>query len=480
MSNRRSFLQSAFAMGVGALALGDAKLAAAVPKVSGARAPSGDTVPVTPLDIKKLPWTLDNGVKVFHLISEPVKQELVPGKALDLWGFNGSAPGPLIEANEGDRLRIVLDNHLPEPIATHWHGLEVPNDMDGVALITQHPVLPGKRFIYEFTLHQEGTYFYHSHMAMQEMFGLIGPLVLHPKQPYSTHSDRDFVYVLQEYAALPNNPVPNSMSMEYNWLTMNGKSGPATTPIVVRQNEHVKIRFINMGMDHHPMHLHGHQFWITGTEGGRQPQSNWIRRNTVLVGVAQAYDIEFDALHLGDWLLHCHLPHHMMNQMSSSVGPMTRTQGIPTGMSMESGMGMPSQGTALSEAYGASMGRAIGIKSHERPIGNGPGNAEQAQQMPGMEGMQMPGMKPQVPGKTHGMAERIAPNADQVPGYPQDAYMEGPDMAMDAAVAKPETYGLPAGWSGHVQGMMTIVRVMTPAQYDKIEQLRARAAGGRQ
>ncbi|HUX68529.1 MAG TPA: copper oxidase [Terriglobales bacterium] len=459
MSNRRSFLQQALALGAGGLALGRRAAAAPPPLPFPAPGAPGPVAVQTP-DLAKLPWTLDHGVKVFRLRAEPVRQELIPGKTLDLWGFNGSSPGPLIEANQGDRVRIVFDNHLPEPISIHWHGLEVPNAMDGVTSITQPPVLPGGRFVYEFTLHQEGTYFYHSHMAMQEMLGLIGPLVLQPRQPYSTQVDKDFLIVMQEFAALPNNPVPNTMSMEFNWLTFNGKSGPATTPLIVRHNEKVKIRLINMGMDHHPIHLHGFQFWITGTEGGRQPESNWIRRNTVLVGVAQAYDVEFDAVHLGEWMLHCHLPHHMMNQMASTVGPMTRTPGMPAAGSMESGMGMVQEGAAaLSDQFGASLGRGMGLPGREHPVTNGPQGGQATS--PSMPGMQMP--------------DSIAAHANQVPGFPQDAYMEGPAMAMDAAVAKPETYGLQPGWSGSIQGMMTIVRVLRPEIYDKIQQLRAQA-----
>ena len=472
MSNRRKFLQQALALGAGGVAL---RGQTAMQQMQGMKMPGMNTSgpartigtfapgTVQPLDSDKLPWKLDNGVKVFHLVAEPVKQELLPGKTIALWGFNGSAPGPLIEANQGDRVRVVFDNHLPESTAIHWHGLEVPNDMDGAPGITQPVVQPGQRFIYEFTLNQEGTYFYHSHMAMQEMFGMIGGLVLHPAQPYSTVVDQDFLFILQEYAVLPNNPVPNSMNMEFNWLTMNGKAGPATTPLVVRHNDRVKIRLINLGMDHHPIHLHGHQFWITGTEGGRQPESNWIRRNTVLVGVAQAFDVEFDAIHLGEWMLHCHLPHHMMNQMSSTVGPMTRTGGMPEGVSMERGMGMQPGAPALSEENGASLGRGMGVSgARETAEGNGP---QRPGEMGTMPGMQMP-MNP---------ATGAHPN--QVPGFPQDAFMEGPMMAMDAAVSKPETYGLPPGWSGFMQGMMTLVRVLPPETYDKIQALKAAEVG---
>ena len=120
------------------------------------------------------------------------------------------------------------------------------------------------------------------------------------------------------------------MSMEYNWLVLNGKAGPAITPMIVPLGSRVRIRFVNLGMDHHPMHLHGHTFYITGTEGGRIPETAWWPGNTVLVGVAQARDIEFVANNPGDWMLHCHLPHHNMNQMSSTVGRMTRANGMPS------------------------------------------------------------------------------------------------------------------------------------------------------
>ena len=134
---------------------------------------------------------MDAGVKVFRLIAEPVKQTIVPGRTFDLWGFNGSAPGPTIQANEGDRVRIIFENHLPEPTAIHWHGLELPIEMDGVPGIGQKAVTPGGSFLYEFLLHQNGTFFYHSHMAMQEMVGMLGGFIIHPKSPYTPCVDKD-------------------------------------------------------------------------------------------------------------------------------------------------------------------------------------------------------------------------------------------------------------------------------------------------
>ena len=436
-------------------------------------------VPVTTLDVGDLPFTLDNGVKVFHLVAEPVKQVIVPGRTFDLWGFNGSAPGPTIQANEGDRVRIVFDNHLPEPTAIHWHGLELPIEMDGVPGVGQKPVMPGERFIYEFPLHQNGTFFYHPHMAMQEMVGMLGGFIIHPKTAYTPHVDKDYLIALQEYAVLPNSSIPNSMNMEFNWLVFNGKSGPDATPLVIRQGERVRIRMINMGMDHHPIHLHGFTFWETGREAARQQESAWMRGNTVLVGVAQAKDIEFVADRAGDWMLHCHLPHHMMNQMSSSVGPMTRTgRGMQAGASMNDGMGMLRDGNATSENRGPSLGRGLGVGSTtETPMSNGPLSQKEADKamagMPGMDHGAMQGMS----GMGATTMPKLPDDANKVPLFPQDAYMEGSMMAMDKEVSKPETYGLPPGWSGFVGGMMTLVRVMPSDQYDKIMSLKAEQKG---
>jgi len=469
MNSRRSFLQRALAMGAGAMTVprlfaqkGASGSSGQIRDIHSRGSGSGFNVPVQTLDIPDLSFTMDNGVKVFHLVAEPVKRQIAPNKVLDLWGFNGTAPGPTIQVNQGDRVRIVVDNHLPEPTSMHWHGFEIPITMDGMPGVSQEPIKPGGRFIYDFTLHQEGTYFYHSHMAMQEMMGMLGAFIMHPKQPHVPTVDKDFVILLQEYAVLPNNVVPNSMNMEFNWLVMNGRAGPDTTPLVVRLGDRVRIRLINLGMDHHPIHLHGHTFQVTGTEGGRIPESARIPGNTVLVGVAQSRDIEFVANNPGNWMLHCHLPHHMMNQMSSSVGPMSRIRtGIPAGVSMENGMGMLTgePGVPTGEDYGPSLGRGMGVGStNNRPTSNAPlarQGVEQHMNMPGMESMQM-------------NAGEIAPDADSVPGFPQDAYMEGPMMAMDEMVEKPQNYGLPSGWSGFMQGMMTFLRVLPPDQYDEI------------
>ena len=442
MDSRRSFLQRALALGAGALsfsplaggesvnrrptALSETRLQA---EQSHSLVPP---VPVITPDVPKLPYTMDGGVKVFHLVAEPVKRELMPGRVIDAWGYNGTTPGPTIEANQGDRVRIVLDNHLPEPTTMHWHGLEIPNQMDGMPYISQKPIAPGGRFVYEFELHQNGTFFYHSHGAMQEMMGMLGMFVLHPQHSYRPIVDHDFGILLQEWALLPNNSVPNTVGMEFNWLTFNGKAGPATMPIVVPLDSRVRIRLVNLGMDHHPIHVHGHTFEVTGTEGGRKPPTTWDPGNTVLVGVAQARDIEFVASNPGDWMIHCHLPHHMMNSMMDLLS--------------------------------------------DRPISTSPLTGKQAGEqmqltMDRDQKMPMSGMDTTV---------KIAPDAGSVFGFPQDGFM---NMSMDEAAGhSPEFMELPPNWSVGMQGMMTLLRVMPSDKYQRYlaAKQQAQRSGGAQ
>lgn len=423
---RRMFLQSTAALSAGLIAAakalatgqdeqmlgmqhGQQKLPAA--KIRGAQ--SAVTVSVQTPDVPSLPYEMDGGVKVFQLRAEPVQRRIVPFKTMTVWGYNGMCPGPTIQVQQGDRVRVVFENRLPESTTIHWHGLEIPIEMDGTPFISQKPVAPGEKFTYEFTLHQEGTFFYHAHSAMQEMMGMIGLFLIHPESPYKPHVDHDFGIVLQEWAALPDSDIPNTANMEFNWLTFNGVAAPATTPLIVRQGNRVRLRIVNLGMDHHPIHLHGHQFYITGTEGGRAPESTWYPTNTVLVGVAQAKVVEFEAKYAGDWMVHCHLPHHMMNSMSDLI----RDRAIMTADQTEDRAMAQMQTLAMSVPF------------------------------------------------RHAHPSPVAPNANSVPGFPQDAFME---MAMDDAVAKPETYGLPPNWSAGMQGMMTLMRILSDKKYDEI------------
>jgi manganese oxidase len=471
MNTRRTFIQKALGLGAGVFA--GSRLSAESSSGPAARkqqpvrrSEAVFNMPVVTTDIGDLPFTMDGGTKVFRLVAEVIRQQISPIKSVDLWGFSGSAPGPTIQVNQGDRVRVVFDNHLPEPTSMHWHGFEDTIANDGMPGISQPPLKPGGRFVYEFNIHQEGTYFYHSHMAMQEMAGMLGGFIMHPKEPYHPHCDKDFLIHLQEYAVLPSNTVPNTMNMEFNWLLLNGKAGPANTPLIVRLGDRVRIRLVNLGMDHHPMHMHGHTFFVTGTEGGRIPEAAWWPGNTVLVGVAQARTIEFVANNPGDWMLHCHLPHHMMNQMSSNVGKMTRTAGMPAGGNMNAGMGMlrGTPGAPLGDDYGPAVGRGLGGvgNSSDMASTNGPLSEDKAKAV-------LPGMQHEMGSMAMGeMQVDVAPHANEVPNFPQDAYMEGPMMMMDAAVDRPENYGLRPGWSGYMQGMMTFVRVLDPNKYDDV------------
>src|SRR5262245_25877225 len=428
------------------------------PSKPAAETPGGETngrdyIPVIAPDLTKLPFKLENGVKVFHLIAEPVNTEFLPAaswadaRKVDAWGYNGSVPGPTIEVMEGDRVKILFTNNLPEPTTPHWHGLEVPVSQDGVPGIGQQLIMPGETYTYEFTIHQNGTYFYHSHMAMQEMMGMIGLFIVHPKTPHEPQVDRDFGLILQGWAILPNNTIPNTLLMEFNWLTMNGKAGPATTPIIVKLGERVRIRMVNLGMDHHPIHLHGHQFYVTGTEGGRVPESAWFPGNTAIVGVAQARDIEFEAKYAGDWMVHCHMPHHMMNQMVSMVGPMMMSHGSgsQTGLGMQEGMGVVRQGNALSEDLGPGFGRGMGMTTQEKNVSNAIGAPVPAQTGVIYTCPMHPEVKSDKEGKCPkcGMTlvkkqvsdvELTEAEKKKVPGYPQDMM-----MIMDDDVARPET-----------------------------------------
>ena len=422
-SSRRTFFQDALLFGAGLFGLTTSATAgqpSSDEQNNVRRSGSGSKqsarqhpLMVTP-DVPDLPFEMDGTVKLFRLKAEPMKQKIAPFKTIDVWGYNGSCPGPTIQVMQGDRVRIIFENALPESTSMHWHGLEVPIEQDGVPWISQKPVPPGGTYTYEFTVHQEGTFFYHAHSAMQEMIGLIGMFIAHPEKPHTPPVDHDFGIVLQEWAVLPSNSVPNTASMEFNWLTFNGLSAPATTPLIVRLGSRVRLRFVNLGMDHHPIHLHGNQFVITGTEGGRAPESTWYPTNTVLVGVAQAKVVEFEAKYPGAWMIHCHLPHHMMNSMMDLL----RDRQIQTADTTDP--------KALSQMQ--TLARAIGVEHiHHSPI---------------------------------------AENANGVPGFPQDAFME---MGMDEAVAKPETYGLPPNWSAGMMGMMTMVRVLPEKEFEEIQ-----------
>jgi manganese oxidase len=320
MMTRREMIAAAALAGGAALLRNTPQLAAAAELTSQ---PAGDYVPVHTLNGVTLPFKLIDGVKVFHLIAEEIEHEFAPGLRSHCWGYNGRTPGPTIEAVAGDVVRIYVTNHLPAPTTVHWHGVRVPNGMDGVNGLTQEPIPPGQTFRYEFPLPDAGTFMYHPHYdeMTQQGMGMMGMFIVHPKQATGPKVDRDYVIMLSEWRIIPGTSRPVTTEMlDFNLLTMNSKAYPATAPIVAQRGERVRIRFGNLSaMDHHPIHLHGFQLLLTETDGGIVQESARYAANTVLVPVGSTRAVEFIADNPGDWPMHCHMTHHTMNQMGHDV-----------------------------------------------------------------------------------------------------------------------------------------------------------------
>ena len=280
--------------------------------------PGEHYTPVIVPDGHTLPFARRGGVKVFHLVAEPIRHQFAPGLDVEAWGYNGSTPGPLIEAVVGDRVRIYVTNKLPEPTTVHWHGVLLPNGMDGVGGLTQDPIAPGKTFKYEFTFTRPGTFMYHPHFdeMTQIALGMVGMIVVHPKEPPARRV-RDFSLMIHEWKVPIGAGRPDPLAMtDFNVLTFNSKAFPATSPLAVETGELVRIRLGNLGpMDHHPIHLHGYAFEVVETDGGAIPEGRRWPETTTLVPVGAVRVLEFVADTPGDWALHCHMTHHTMNQM---------------------------------------------------------------------------------------------------------------------------------------------------------------------
>jgi FtsP/CotA-like multicopper oxidase with cupredoxin domain len=329
MTDRRTFFKAA----------GGTALGAAVSRVGAASLPEAATLtspatqqplvprtgrpynPVATLNGWTLPWRMKDGVKEFHLVAEPVVREFAPGMKANLWGYNGTSPGPTLEAVEGDRIRIFVTNKLPEHTTVHWHGILLPNGMDGVGGLTQPHIPPGKTFIYEFTLPRAGTHMYHPHAdeMTQMAMGMMGLFIIHPKDIRQFKVDRDFVFVMASYDIEPGSATPRPSTMtDFNLWAWNSRVFPGIDPLVARTGDRVRIRIGNLTMTNHPIHMHGPHFEVTGTDGGWVPKSARWPEVTVDVGVGQMRAIEFDAI-AGDWAIHCHKAHHTMNAMGHGV-----------------------------------------------------------------------------------------------------------------------------------------------------------------
>jgi FtsP/CotA-like multicopper oxidase with cupredoxin domain len=335
MSNRRRFLSGggAIAAAVGAASVSRVALASLPEPVLQTRVdtqpplqpPNGRPYrPVTTLNGWTLPWRMNNGIKEFHLVAEPVVREMAPGFKAHLWGYNGQSPGPTIEVVEGDRVRIFVTNKLPEVTSVHWHGQRLPNGMDGVSGLNQPAIPPGKTYVYEFEARRPGTFMYHPHAdeMVQMAMGMMGLWITHPRKPHPhiAEVDRDFCFLLSAYDIDPGSYTPKIMTMlEFNLWAWNSRIFPGIDPLVVRQNDRVRLRVGNLTMTNHPIHIHGHEFEVTGTDGGPVPPGARWPEVTVDVAVGQMRQMEFVASEEGDWAFHCHKSHHTMNAMGHNV-----------------------------------------------------------------------------------------------------------------------------------------------------------------
>jgi manganese oxidase len=280
--------------------------------------------PVVTLNGWTCPWRMNNGVKEFHLVAEPVEREIAPGMVARLWGYNGQSPGPTIEVVEGDRVRIFVTNKLPEHTTIHWHGQRLPNGMDGVGGLNQKQIPVGKTFVYEFVARRPGTFMYHPHAdeMTQMAMGMMGFWVTHPKgkHPHIADVQRDFCFLLNAYDIEPGSSVPRVNTMlDFNLWTWNSRAFPGIDTLNVRLGDRVRVRVGNLTMTNHPIHVHGHEFEVTGTDGGPTPPGSRWPEVTTDVAVGQMRQVEFIADEEGDWAFHCHKSHHTMNAMGHGV-----------------------------------------------------------------------------------------------------------------------------------------------------------------
>jgi FtsP/CotA-like multicopper oxidase with cupredoxin domain len=329
MFTRRSFFSGASLLAASGVAKG---VLSSLPEiVSNASpdtqppAPPGEGAPFHPvvtLNGWSLPWRVRGGVKEFHLVAEPVTREIAPGMVANLWGYNGQSPGPTIEVVEGERVRMFVTNRLAEATSVHWHGQRLPNGMDGVAGLNQPAIRPGETYVYEFVAQRAGTFMYHPHAdeTTQMAMGMMGLWVTHPRDPHALRVDRDYALLLNAYDISPGSATPKvSTMLDFNLWTFNSRAFPGTAPMVARLGERVRVRVGNLTMTNHPIHLHGHEFVVVGTDGGWTPPGSRWPEVTTDIAVGQMRAIEFTAAAEGDWAFHCHKSHHTMNAMSHTL-----------------------------------------------------------------------------------------------------------------------------------------------------------------
>ncbi|MCU1232181.1 MAG: multicopper oxidase type 3 [Candidatus Solibacter sp.] len=275
---------------------------------------------------RELMPSVENGVKVFSLTTSVFRWTILPGVTVDAYGFNGQVPGPTLRFREGDRVRIDVTNRLPETTTVHWHGLILPNIMDGPAHITQEPIENGQIYHYAFTVVQTGTYFYHSHdhVDRQQALGLYGVLIIDSATPdASLAADHEYTLQIQEWLKREGLTYP-AMPMDGaqpNFFTFNGKAFPSTDTIHMKVGETLKVRMVgsNNGFIH-PIHIHGGPFQVVARDGTTLPPAARFSADTINIGPGQRYDVIWKALNPGKWLIHCHIGHHTTNNNVETNG----------------------------------------------------------------------------------------------------------------------------------------------------------------
>jgi manganese oxidase len=293
-------------------------------------------------------------VREFQLVAKEATWELVPGVAVPAITYNGQVPGPTIRVTEGDTLRVTLTNELRQATAIHWHGLHVPNAMDGVPPFTQPAIEPGQRFTYEFVASHAGSFMYHSHLNAVEQIdrGLYGVLIIDPATPPPARFDKEFTMLLSAWdttaAAAGGHAMPGGgsmpgqaagmggMAMDYNYFTINGKAFPANEAWTAREGELLRVRIINISNVVHPMHLHGHDFTVVAKDGEPIRPELQQTMNTIAVNAGETYDVVFRIESPGTWVFHCHELHHTEND---GVEPGGLIQVIQTGTTAPAGTG---------------------------------------------------------------------------------------------------------------------------------------------
>jgi FtsP/CotA-like multicopper oxidase with cupredoxin domain len=428
MATRRDILQLIGASGAGLLAGGAMAQPESPAPASTPQKRGGRYRPVRTLNGWTLPYAIRNGVKEFHLVAEEIEHEFAPGSRAKCWGYNGTTPGPTIETVEGDRVRIFVTNRLNEPTSVHWHGIDLPAGYDGVSGLNQPGIGPGETYVYEFTLKQHGTHMYHPHAdeMTQLAFGMMGLFIIHPKAGEAVPVDRDYAFLLHNWALHPGTYRPDpSVMQNFDVWTFNSKAFPAIEHLVMRTGERLRLRIGNLSMWNHPIHLHSNPFWVTGSDGARWPQAQWRREVTEIIGVGQMRDLEFVATEPGDWALHCHMAHHTM-------GPMGH--GIPNAVGVDQ-HGVEAEIRRMLPGYGA-MGRH-GMAEHSRHVAAG---------LPGPENTlpMMSGEGPFGPIDMGGMFTVLKVRDDQQPGdYTDPGWYRYPADRIARRISSDPDFGAP-------------------------------------